>query len=54
MEHSVQAYLKRLPTEALEKFLQDYQNDLLKENFSGVIDVVVQELAQREKDCVVE
>ena len=48
MEHSVQAYLKRLPTEKLEKFLQDYISNQQTENFSGVIDDVVQELARRE------
>ena len=47
MEYSVQAYLRRVPTEKLEKFVQDYQNALLNEDFSGVIDDVVRELARR-------
>ena len=47
MGHTVEAYLKRLPTEKLEKFLQDYLNGELKEDFSNAIGDVVQELARR-------
>ena len=47
MEYSVQAYLRRVSTEKLEKFLQDYRNHLLKEDCSGMIAAVLQELEQR-------
>lgn len=49
MEHSVQAYLRRLPTETLEEFLLDYRNHQQKENFISAIDEVVQELLRRKK-----
>ena len=57
MKYSVQAYLKRLPTEKLEKFLEDYKSQQLTEDFSGVIDDAAQELARRKEkignpDCV--
>ncbi len=47
MEHSVKAYLKRLPTETLEKFLQDYRSHPQQEDFLPVIDDVLHELANR-------
>ena len=50
MEYSVQAYLKRESTEKLEKFVQDYRNNLLKEDFSNMIDAVIQELTRRKAD----
>ena len=49
MEHTVGAYLKRLPIEKLEKFLQDYLNNKLEEDFSNVIGDIVQELARRKE-----
>ena len=54
MEYSVQAYLRRVSTEKLEKFLQDYRSNLLKEDFSGMIESVIQELERRRKDCATE
>lgn len=50
MDYSVHAYLQRLPTEKLEKFLQDYLNNKLKEDFSNVIGDIVQELARRKEE----
>ena len=47
MEYSVEAYLRRLPTEKIETFLQDYLNGVLKEDFSGMIGAVEQELSRR-------
>ena len=47
MEQTVDAYLQRLPTEKLEKFLQDYLNGEFTEDFSDAIGKVVQELARR-------
>lgn len=49
MDHSVQAYLKRLSSEKLEKFLQDYQRNQHSEDFSKIIDAVVQELDRRKE-----
>lgn len=50
MDYSVHAYLQRLPTEKLEKFLQDYLTGELTEDFSNVIGEVVQELARRKEE----
>ena len=50
MEHTVEAYLRRLFTEKLEKFLQDYLNGKLTEDFSNAIGDVVQELARRKEE----
>ena len=50
MDHTVAGYLKRLPKEILEKFLQDYLDHKLKEDYSSVIDTVVLELARRNKE----
>ena len=47
MEYSVQAYLRRVSTEKLVQFLQSYQSNLQKEDFSGMIDAVLQELERR-------
>ena len=49
MEHTMEAYLKRLPTEKLEAFLQDYMDGRQNEDFSDAIGAVVGELAQRKK-----
>ena len=51
MEHTVEAYLKRLPKEKLEKFLQDYMDHKLEEDFSEVIGEVLQELARRQEEA---
>ncbi len=51
MEHSVQAYLRRLPTPMLEKFLQDYRNNQHSEDFSEMIGSVLQELERRRQEC---
>lgn len=50
MEPSVQAYLKRVSTEQLEQFLQDYQKHLHTEDFSGVIGDVIKELKKRKEE----
>ena len=50
MEYSMEAYLRRLPTEKLEKFLGDYLNGELTEDFSNVIGEVVRELARRKEE----
>ena len=50
MEHSVAAYLRRLPTEKLEEFLQEYVDRKQEEDFSNVIGEVVQELARRKEE----
>lgn len=50
MECSVEAYLRRLPTEKLEQFLQDYMNGKLKEDYSNGIGEVVRELARRKAE----
>ena len=50
MEHSVQAYLRRLPTEILEKFLQEYQRNRYREDFPQMIGDVIQELERRKKE----
>ena len=50
MDHTIETYLKCLPTEKLEKFLQDYMDNKLKEDFSNVIGLVVQELARRKEE----
>ena len=47
MEHSVQAYLKRLSSDKLEKFLCDYNCRLHREDYSGMIDTIVRELERR-------
>lgn len=49
MEHSVEAYLKRLPTEKLEEFLQEYMGRKQEEDFTNVIGDVVHELARRKE-----
>ena len=46
MEHTVKAYLERLPTERLEQFLQQYARGELKEDFSYIIPYL-----QAELDC---
>ena len=51
MEHSVQAYLRRLPTQMLEKFLQDYKNSQYREDFSEMIGIVLRELERRKTDA---
>ena len=51
MEHSVQAYLRRLPTQMLEKFLQDYKNSQYREDFSEMIGIILRELEQRKTDA---
>ena len=51
MDRSIEAYLRRLPTETLEKFLRDYLNNDLKEDYSGVIGNVAQELARRKENA---
>ena len=50
MEHTMEAYLKRLPTEKLETFLQSYMDKKQKEDFTNVIGAVVQELARRKEE----
>ena len=50
MEHSVQAYLRRLPTETLAKFLQDYKSNRHSEDFSEMIVNVVREWDRRENE----
>ena len=50
MEYSVEAYLRRLPTEKLEEFLQDYMEGKQEEDFTNVIGEVVHELARRKED----
>ena len=50
MEHSMQAYLKRLPTKKLEEFLQDYMDKKQKEDFSNTIDAVIYELSRRKEE----
>jgi len=47
MEYTAEAYLRRLPTEKLETFLQDYMDGKLNEDFSNIIGQVTQELARR-------
>lgn len=50
MEYSVEAYIRRLSTEKLEKFLQDYMDGNHKEDFTDVIGEVVHELARRKEN----
>lgn len=50
MEHSVKAYLRRLPTETLEEFLLSYRNHQQKENFISAINEVVRELLRRKEE----
>ena len=47
MEHTMEAYLKNLPTEKLDAFLQDYIDKKLIEDYSDMIGEVVKELSQR-------
>ena len=49
MDHSVQAYLRKLPTETLEKFLEDYRNGRFQEDFANIIGEVLRELERRRK-----
>lgn len=48
MEHSITAYLKRLPTETLEEFLQNYKDHQQQEYSLYIIDEVFRELTRRE------
>ena len=50
MELTVEAYLRRTSTQKLEKFLQDYKNGVFKEDFSGMIGYVVEELERRKEE----
>ena len=50
MEYSVEAYLRRMPTEKLEIYLQNYMDGKRREDISDVIGQVVQELARRKKE----
>ena len=50
MEHSVEAYLRRLPTEKLEIFLQNYMDGKQQEDISNMIGTVIHELARRKKE----
>jgi hypothetical protein len=50
MEHTLEGYLSRLPKETLEKLLQDYLENKLKEDYSMAIGAVVRELARRNKE----
>lgn len=45
MEHSVQAYLKRVSTEKLEVFLRQYSQE--KETYDHIIPLILAELEQR-------
>lgn len=47
MEHSVTAYLKRLPTETLEDLLQNYNDPPQQDYFLAIIDEVIRELSRR-------
>ena len=49
MEHSVEAYLKRLSTEKLEEFLRKYTETKQEEDFTNAMDQVVQELTHRKE-----
>ena len=50
MDHSVQAYVKRLPTERLKVFIQQYDAGLLEEDFSNAIPMLRAELRRRETE----
>ena len=50
MEHTVEAYLRRLPTEKLEGFLQNYMDRKQEEDFTNVIGEVIHELTRRKKE----
>ena len=54
MEHSVKAYLRRLPTKTLEEFLQDYRNRQQSEDYICVLDEVLYELARRKEEKAAE
>ena len=54
MEHTVNAYLERLPTDRLEQFLQQYAYEEGKEDFSYIIPYMQAELDRRKvkpADC---
>ncbi len=53
MDHSVQAYLKRTSTQKLEEFLQNDRNALHAEDFSGIIDSIIQELQRRKEESAI-
>ncbi len=48
-EYSVEAYLQRQPLEKLEKFLQDYLDGVLEDDFSSSIGLIAQEIARKRK-----
>lgn len=50
MEHSVEAYLRRMPTNRLQDFLQANLNGEFKGDFSDMIKIVRQELERRKED----
>ena len=47
MEHSLDAYLKRQPTEKLEQFLKDCYANQTGEDFSNAIPVIEKVLSDR-------
>ena len=47
MEHSLAAYLRRLPTETLKEFLQDCEDRPQEEHFLAIIEEVSRELVRR-------
>lgn len=50
MDHSVFAYIERLPTEKLKAFLQQYYAGEFTEDFSCVIAYMEDMLKRREKE----
>ena len=49
MEHSLDAYLRRLSTVNLEQFLQDCKNKKYDEDFTYAIEMIEQVLAERKE-----
>lgn len=53
MEHSVQAYIRRLPTEQLKAFLKQYEtNRGAESHLRGVIMCVQKELERRRREKI--
>ena len=49
MEHSLKAYLKRLPTETLKNFLETYKKEQ-SESYRCILDEIIAELARRKRE----
>ena len=54
MEHSVEAYLQRVPTEKLVRFLNDYQQGIITEPYDDTLPYIIAALEKRKMESVSE